>query len=131
VILAAVKEVAGPTFFALLVIAVAFCLCWSWKARKENFSGAGLCQELFHGGGRGACHYINSRAQAASRAPPNDSGIIGRLDSSPPQFPAGRPNSFPGRPPITGPLMRFYEPIVRWTLRWKWQVIAGRSRWFF
>jgi Cu(I)/Ag(I) efflux system membrane protein CusA/SilA len=27
--------------------------------------------------------------------------------------------------PITGPLMRIYDPIVRWTLRWKAQVIAG------
>src|SRR4030095_13193070 len=27
--------------------------------------------------------------------------------------------------PITGPLMRFYDPIVRWTLRWKTQVIVG------
>ena len=27
--------------------------------------------------------------------------------------------------PITGPLMRVYDPVVRWTLRWKWFVIAG------
>ena len=27
--------------------------------------------------------------------------------------------------PITGPLMRVYDPVVRWTLRWKTQVIAG------
>ncbi len=27
--------------------------------------------------------------------------------------------------PITGPLMRIYDPVVRWTLRWKTQVIAG------
>src|SRR3984893_17453566 len=27
--------------------------------------------------------------------------------------------------PITGPLMRIYDPIVRWTLRWKTVVIGG------
>src|SRR6267378_3938195 len=27
--------------------------------------------------------------------------------------------------PITGLLMKLYDPVVRWTLRWKWQVIAG------
>src|SRR6202011_5290484 len=27
--------------------------------------------------------------------------------------------------PISRVLMRLYEPVVRWTLRWKWLVIAG------
>jgi Cu(I)/Ag(I) efflux system membrane protein CusA/SilA len=27
--------------------------------------------------------------------------------------------------PITGPLMRLYDPVVRWSLRWKRTVIAG------
>src|SRR5436853_6110125 len=30
--------------------------------------------------------------------------------------------------PITGPLMRVYDPVVRWTLRWKTQVIVGAIR---
>jgi Cu(I)/Ag(I) efflux system membrane protein CusA/SilA len=29
--------------------------------------------------------------------------------------------------PITGPLMRLYDPIVRWTLRWKTQVIVAAA----
>jgi len=27
--------------------------------------------------------------------------------------------------PIMGPLMRMYDPVLHWTLRWKWQVIGG------
>ena len=27
--------------------------------------------------------------------------------------------------PITRQLIRAYEPVVRWTLRWKWQVIGA------
>ena len=26
-----------------------------------------------------------------------------------------------------GPLMRIYDPVLRWTLRWKWQVIGGAA----
>ena len=29
--------------------------------------------------------------------------------------------------PIMGPLMRIYDPVLRWTLRWKWQVIGGAT----
>jgi copper/silver efflux system protein len=28
---------------------------------------------------------------------------------------------------IMGPLMRIYDPVLRWTLRWKWQVIGGAA----
>jgi Cu/Ag efflux pump CusA len=29
--------------------------------------------------------------------------------------------------PIMGPLMRLYDPILRWTLRRKWLVITGAA----
>jgi len=130
VILEAVKEVAGPTFFALLVIAVAFCRCSCWKGRKGTIPAVGVTPRTLHAG----CGVLALTLDPALRL------LLVRRDSV--RVGAKRLQGFFSwllggkiRPeekhPITGPLMRFYDPVVRWTLRWKTQVIAGRWRWWF
>jgi len=126
VILEAVKEVAGPTFFALLVIAVAFLPVLVLEGQEGK---------LFR-----PLAYTKNFAMlvAAVLALTLDPALRLLLVRRPTAFGLTR-NRLQGffswllggkiRPeekhPITGPLMRFYDPVVRWTLRWKTQVIAG------
>ena len=58
------------------------------------------------------------------RKPPSGIGEPGPLDKVKNWLLGGKIPS-EDHHPITGPLMRLYDPIVRWTLRWKWQVVAG------
>jgi len=126
VILAAVKEVAGPTFFALLVIAVAFLPVLALEGQEgklfrplayaKNFSmivAAVLAITLTP-----ALRLLLVRRRKIVES---TGGWIQRSLNS---LLGGRIRSQEDHP-ITGPLMRLYEPIVRWTLRWKLQVIAG------
>src|SRR6202007_757296 len=124
VVLEAVREVAGPTFFALLVIAVAFLPVLVLEGQEGK---------LFR-----PLAYTKNFAMlaAAVLALPLDPALPLWLVRKP--RPLGLDQNwwqrFTGallggkiRPeekhPITGPLMRFYDPVVRWTLRWKTQVI--------
>jgi copper/silver efflux system protein len=126
VILEAVREVAGPTFFALLVIAVAFLPVLVLEGQEGK---------LFR-----PLAYTKNFAMlvAAVLALTLDPALRLLLVRRPPAYglKQNRLQSFMSfllggkiRPeekhPITGPLMRFYDPVVRWTLRWKSQVIAG------
>src|SRR6202140_2638634 len=126
VILAAVKEVAGPTFFALLVIAVAFLPVLALEGQEgklfrplaytKNFAmvvAAVLAITLTP-----ALRLLLVRRR---RILTTSGGGIQRLFNS---LVGSRIRSQEDHP-ITGPLMRVYEPVVRWTLRWKMQVIAG------
>jgi Cu(I)/Ag(I) efflux system membrane protein CusA/SilA len=126
VILEAVKEVAGPTFFALLVIAVAFLPVLVLEGQEGK---------LFR-----PLAYTKNFAMlvAAVLAITLDPALRLLLVRRP-----GSAESTPGRlkrffvsqlssrvrseetHPISGPLMQLYDPVVRWTLRWKKQVIAG------
>jgi Cu(I)/Ag(I) efflux system membrane protein CusA/SilA len=126
VILEAVKEVAGPTFFALLVIAVAFLPVLVLEGQEGK---------LFR-----PLAYTKNFAMlvAAVLALTLDPALRLLLVRKP--RPLGleqtwwqkltgvllggkiRPEE---KHPITGPLIRFYDPVVRWTLRWKTQVIVG------
>jgi Cu(I)/Ag(I) efflux system membrane protein CusA/SilA len=126
VILEAVREVAGPTFFALLVIAVAFLPVLVLEGQEgklfrplvyaKSFALLGaailaltldpalrllLVQKRSHLGDKSnAYHRVRNWLMG---------GSLRREDEH----------------PIMGPLMRIYDPVLRWTLRWKWQVIAG------
>ena len=126
VILEAVKEVAGPTFFALLVIAVAFLPVLVLEGQEgklfrplaytKNFAmlvAAVLALTLDP-----ALRLLLVRKPR--RLGLQEGGIRGFFSS----LLAGkiRPEE---KHPITGPLMRIYDPVVRWTLRWKTQVIVG------
>jgi copper/silver efflux system protein len=126
VILEAVKEVAGPTFFALLVIAVAFLPVLVLEGQEgklfrplaytKNFAmlvAAVLAITL-----NPALRLLLIHRQPASAIRGGKfqrllNGVLG-----------GRIRSQEEHP-ITGPLMRIYDPVVRWTLRRKKLVIAG------
>jgi len=126
VILEAVREVAGPTFFALLVIAVAFLPVLVLEGPEGK---------LFR-----PLAYTKNFAMlvAAVLALTLDPALRLLLVRKP--RPLGVEQSWWQRTlgvllggkirseekhPITGPLMRIYDPVVRWTLRWKTQVIVG------
>jgi copper/silver efflux system protein len=126
VILEAVREVAGPTFFALLVIAVAFLPVLVLEGQEgklfrplaytKNFAmlvAAMLAITL-----NPALRLLLVRKRPA----------LGVSESTLQRFwnflLGGRVRSQEEHP-ITGPLMCLYDPVVRWTLRWKKLVIAG------
>jgi len=126
VVLEAVQEVAGPTFFALLVIAVAFLPVLVLEGQEgklfrplaytKNFAmlaAAALAITLDP-----ALRLLFVRRRASGDPVPG----IGQRFSN--WLLGGRIRS-QEQHPITGPLMRIYDPVVRWTLRWKWQVMAG------
>jgi copper/silver efflux system protein len=126
VVLEAVREVAGPTFFALLVIAVAFVPVLVLEGQEgklfrplaytKNFAmlaAAALAITLDP-----ALRLLLVRRRGSAEAGP---GSWQRLSN---WLLGGRIRS-EEQHPITGPLMRVYDPVVRWTLRWKWQVMAG------
>src|SRR4029077_12281338 len=126
VILEAVREVSGPTFFALLVIAVAFLPVLVLEGQEgklfrplaytKNFAmlvAAGLAVTLTP-----ALRLLLVRNRPIlSNA---DTRLQRLLDS----LLGGKIRSQEDHP-ITGPLMRIYAPVVRWTLRRKMQVIAA------
>src|SRR5438445_8016900 len=125
VILDAVKEVAGPTFFALLVIAVSFLprlvldgqegKLFRPLAYTKNFAmlvAAVLAITL-----NPALRLLLVRHRPGLAV----SGKLRRILDS---LLGGRIRAQEDHP-ITGPLMRVYDPVVRWTLRWKTQVIVG------
>jgi Cu(I)/Ag(I) efflux system membrane protein CusA/SilA len=125
IILSAVKEVSGPTFFALLVIAVAFLPVFALGGQEGKLfrplaftktfamlAAAALSLTLDP-----ALRLLILRRQ---RATPHDAPVGGLLQS----FFSGR-TFFEEEHPITGPLMRLYDPMVRWTLRRKKHVVWG------
>ncbi len=126
VILEAVREVAGPTFFALLVIAVAFLPVLVLEGQEgklfrplaytKNFAmlvAAVLALTLDPALRLFMVRRPNTLGLTQNRVQGFFSWLLGGKI---------RPEE---KHPITGPLIRIYDPIVRWTLRWKTQVIAG------
>ena len=127
VVLAAIKEVAGPTFFALLVIAVSFLPVLTLEAQEGRMFrplaytktlamliAAGMAITLdpalrllltrvepFVFRPEWLCRFVNAL-------------MIGKIRSEEDHR-------------ISRWLMRVYEPVVRWTLRWKWAVISGAA----
>ena len=121
----AVKEVGGPSFFALLVIAVSFLPVLTLEAQEgrlfkplaytKNFAmivAAVLAitldpalrllffrKENFHVRPRWLSSIVNGI-------------LVGKIHSE-------------EKHPISRVLMRLYEPLVSWSLRWKWAVILG------
>lgn len=125
VVLAAVREVAGPTFFALLVIAVSFLPVLTLPGQEGRMfrplaytktltmlMAAALAvtldpalrmlltrAERFHFRPRWLCRVLNAL-------------LIGDV----------KPED---RHPISRRLIAVYEPVVRWTLSRKWVIIGG------
>src|SRR5437588_11642332 len=126
VILEAVKEVAGPTFFALLVIAVSFLPVLVLEGQEGKLFRPLAYTKNFA--------MLVAAVLALTLDPALRLLMVRRprrldLQQSWRQRFLGMLLGGKIRPeekhPITGPLMRLYDPVVRWTLRYKTQVIVG------
>lgn len=125
VIIDAVKEVGGPSFFSLLVIAVAFMPIFALQYQEgrlfkplaftKNFSmaiAAVLAITLDP-----ALRLLLMRTKSFEFRPRwvarmVNAVLIGKIHSE-------------EKHPISRPLMWLYQPIVRFVLNWKWLVIAA------
>jgi len=124
-IVAAVKEVGGPSFFALLVIAVSFLPVLTLEAQEgrlfkplaytKNFTmivAAVLALTLDP-----ALRLLFFRKEGFKIWPRwfgwiVNGVLVGKVHSE-------------EKHPLSRALMRLYAPVVEWTLRWKWLVLAG------
>ncbi len=126
VILEAVREVAGPTFFALLVIATAFLPVLVLEGQEGKLFRPLVYAKSFS---------LLAAALLALTLDPALRLLLVRKASyaeSGSNLLGAVRNWFLGgelrreeQHPIMGPLIRIYDPVLRWTLRWKWQVIGG------
>ena len=125
VIIDAVKEVGGPSFFALLVIAVSFLPVLTLEAQEgrlfkplaytKNFSmivAAVLAITLDP-----AMRLLFTRVKNFSFRPRwlarlANAVLVGTIHSEETH-------------PISRLLIRLYEPVCAWSLRWKWLVLTG------
>jgi copper/silver efflux system protein len=125
VVIEAVKEVGGPSFFALLVIAVAFLPVLTLEAQEgrlfkplaytKNFSmiiAALLAITLDPAMRLLFTHMDNFQFRPRWLARAASAVLVGKIHSE-------------ENHPISRVLMRLYDPICRWSLRWKYMVIAG------
>lgn len=125
VVLAAIKEVAAPTFFALLVIAVSFLPVLTLEAQEGRmFKPLAYSKTLAMLIAAGmaitfdpALRLLLTRFQPFAFRPlwlcrAVNALLIGRIRSEDEHV-------------ISRWLMRLYEPVVRWTLRWKWVVVSA------
>lgn len=127
VILSAIREVAPPTFFALLVIAIAFLPVLTLEAQEGRMFkplaytktlamliAAGMAITLDP-----ALRLLLTRVEPLTFRPrwlarAVNALLVGKIRSE-------------ENHPLSRAMMRLYEPVVRWTLRWKWAVIGGAA----
>ena len=123
--LSAIKDVAGTTFFALLVIAVSFLPVLTLQAQEGRmFRPLAYAKTL-------------TMLVAACLAVTLDPALrlllagIKRFEFRPDWLCRVANSLLLGTVtqeedhPISRPMIKLYEPVVRWTLRWKWHVLAG------
>jgi Cu(I)/Ag(I) efflux system membrane protein CusA/SilA len=124
VVLSAVKEVAGPTFFALLVIAISFLPVLTLEGQEGRMfrplaytkTLAMLVAAVLAITLDPALRLLLTRVDKVEFRPAwacriTNALLVGRI----------RPEE---KNPVSSLLMRVYEPAVNWTLRWKWVVFA-------
>jgi len=124
VVVGAVKEVAGPTFFALLVLAVSFLPVLTLEAQEGRLFKplaytktlamvvAALLAITFDP----ALRLLLTRAEPFNCLPNwlcriANALLVGKIRSE-------------DKHPVSRVLMRVYEPVVEWTLRRKWLVLG-------
>lgn len=125
VVIDAVKEVGGPSFFALLVIAVSFLPVLTLEAQEgrlfkplaytKNFAmvvAAVLAVTLDPAMRLLFTHARNFSFRPRWLARATNAVFVGKIHSE-------------ENHPISRVLMRIYAPACAWALRWKWAVIAG------
>jgi len=125
VVINAVKEVGGPSFFALLVIAVSFLPVLTLEAQEgrlftplaytKNFSmivAALLAITLDPALRLLFTHAKNFEFRPRILARLVNAVLVGKIRQE-------------EHHPISRVLIRVYQPVAAWTLRWKWLVLAG------
>jgi Cu(I)/Ag(I) efflux system membrane protein CusA/SilA len=125
VVIDAVKEVGGPSFFALLVIAVSFLPVLTLEAQEgrlfrplaytKNFSmivAAVLAITLDPAMRLFFTHVREYSFRPRWLARLTNAVLVGRIHSEESH-------------PISRILIRAYEPVCVWALRWKWLVVGG------
>ncbi|BCS32519.1 cation transporter [Luteitalea sp. TBR-22] len=125
VVIDAVKEVGGPSFFALLVIAVSFLPVLTLEAQEgrlfkplaytKNLAmvvAAVLAITLDPAMRLMFTHTRTLSFRPAWLARAANAVLIGKIHAE-------------ERHPISRVLIRAYEPACAWALRWKWAVIGG------
>jgi Cu(I)/Ag(I) efflux system membrane protein CusA/SilA len=125
VVIEAVKEVGGPSFFALLVIAVSFLPVLTLEAQEgrlfkplaytKNLSmivAAVLAITLDPAMRLLFTHMQNFEFRPRWLARAVNAVLVGKIHSE-------------ENHPISRLLIRLYEPVCAWSLRWKWVVILG------
>jgi Cu(I)/Ag(I) efflux system membrane protein CusA/SilA len=125
VVIDAVKEVGGPSFFALLVIAVSFLPVLTLEAQEgrlfrplaytKNFSmivAAVLAVTLDPAMRLFFTHVREYSFRPRWLARLANAVLVGRIHSEESH-------------PVSRILIRAYEPVCAWALRWKWLVVGG------
>jgi Cu(I)/Ag(I) efflux system membrane protein CusA/SilA len=125
VVIEAVKEVGGPSFFALLVIAVSFLPVLTLEAQEgrlfkplaytKNLSmivAAVLAITLDPAMRLLFTHMSNFIFRPRWIARVVNAVLVGKIHSE-------------ENHPVSRILIRIYEPVCAWSLRWKWLVIVG------
>jgi Cu(I)/Ag(I) efflux system membrane protein CusA/SilA len=125
VVVGAIKEVAGPTFFSLLVIAVSFLPVLTLQAQEGRMfrplaytkTLTMLVAALLAITLDPALRLLLTRVERFDFRPRwlcwvANAVLIGQVKPEDRHFVSRR-------------LIRVYEPVVRWTLRWKWLVIGA------
>lgn len=125
VVIDAVKEVGGPSFFALLVIAVSFLPVLTLEAQEgrlfkplaytKNLSmiiAAVLAITLDPAMRLLFTHMNNFSFRPRWLARVANAVLVGKIHSE-------------ENHPISRILIRIYDPVCRWSLRWKYMVILG------
>jgi copper/silver efflux system protein len=127
VVLEAVREVAGPTFFALLVIAVAFLPVMALEGQEGKLFRPLAYTKNFSMLVAAILAITLTPALRVLLVPGRSldlrRGWLARVWNT---MLGGRIRSQEEHP-ITASLMRVYDPIVRWTLRRKRPVIGGAA----
>jgi Cu(I)/Ag(I) efflux system membrane protein CusA/SilA len=127
VVIGAVKEVGGPSFFALLVIAVSFLPVLTLEAQEgrlfkplaytKNLSmivAAVLAITLDPAMRLIFTHMQNFEFRPRWLARAVNAVLVGKIHSE-------------ENHPISRILIRLYEPVCSWALRWRWLVLAGAA----
>ncbi|MFZ5928187.1 MAG: efflux RND transporter permease subunit [Acidobacteriota bacterium] len=127
VVINAVKEVGGPSFFALLVIAVSFMPVLTLEAQEgrlfkplaytKNLTmivAAVLAITLDPAMRLLFTHMKNFEFRPRFLARVANAVLVGKIHSE-------------EHHPISKVLIRLYEPVCAWTLRWKYSVIIGAA----
>ncbi len=125
VVISAIKEVAGPTFFSLLVIAVSFLPVLTLQDQEGRMfrplaytkTLTMLVAALLAITLDPALRLLLTRVERFDFRPRwlcrlANAVLVGQVKSE-------------DRHPISRRLIGVYEPVVRWTLRWKWLVIGA------